>query len=101
MLAQAFLNLYNSSAVASNVIATERTVIGFFLNWIRLIGTGLALIMLTFMSLHYLNTTPIRREEIKQRIGNFAIGAIVFIGASNILYYTEQIVEQILQGVFA
>lgn len=101
MLGKEFIKMYNEATVASGIISTERTVIGYILNWIRLIGTGMALVMLTFMALHYLNATPLKREEVKKRLGNFAIGAVVFIGAGNILYYAEQIVEDIVFAIFS
>lgn len=90
-----YVNTYKASTVAQPIIAAERTVIGYVLNWVRIIGTGLALIMLTYMAIVYMNAAPTRKEDIKGRIGNFAIGAIVFIGASNILYYAQEIVVDI------
>lgn len=95
-LANPIMNTLNNANVAQNVIEAERTAIGFVLNWIRLIGTGMALIILTYMSLRYINAGPTRRGELKKNLQNYAIGVIVFIGASNIIYYVEQLVELIL-----
>lgn len=95
-LANPIMSTLNNAQVAQNVIEAERTAIGFVLNWLRLIGTGMALIILTYMSLRYINAGPSRRGELKKNLQNYAIGAIVFIGASNIIFYVEQLVEMIL-----
>ena len=39
--------------VISDIISAERSVIGNVLNIIRLIGSGLAIIMLTYMAISY------------------------------------------------
>lgn len=100
MLISQILNVVQSSNVATAIVETERSVIGFILNLVRMIGTGVALIMITYMSLHYFSTKPTQRADVRKRLGSFAIGAIVFIGASNIIYYVEAFVEQVLGDVF-
>lgn len=95
------VNLMASANIPKILVETERSVIGHLLNWVRIIGTGIALIMLTYMSFRYFNTGPTGRGEIKQRMTHFVIGAVAFIGASNILYYAEIIAEDLLKGVFS
>jgi hypothetical protein len=101
-----------SSNSASNLvdmtITAERSIIGHILNVIRVAGTGIALIMLTYMAIRYFTAdgrgSPMaaeKRAEIKgTQLKNFAIGVIIFIGASNILYFIEQFVEQIFTDMF-
>lgn len=100
MIASQILEVLNNSQVSSNIVEVERTAIGWILNWVRIIGTGMALIMLTYMALVYINVGPDKKAQMKSQLTNYCVGAIVLIGASNILYYIEQLVEFILKDVF-
>ena len=99
MVASQFLQVLNSSNVSKTILEMERTGFGYVLNWVRIIGTGMALIMLTYMALRYINVGVDRKSEVKKQLVSYTIGAVVLIGASNILYYTEQLVEFILKDV--
>ena len=78
-------------------------IIANILNVIRIFGTGLALIMLTWMAISYFTADgrgaffmAEKKAQIKgEQLKNFAIGVIVFIGASNILYFIVNFVIQI------
>ena len=102
-----FVSAKNTAATAIAVDA-ERFVIGHLLNILRIYGSGVALLMLTIMSIQYFAADgrgmPFAAEKkawIKgAQLKNFAIGVIIFIGASNILYFVEQFVEQILGDMF-
>lgn len=99
-LANPITNVLSNAPVAKNIIEAERTAIGYVLNWVRLIGTGLALIMLTYMSIRYMTARgPHEKAELKKSLINYLIGAVVLIGATNIIYYTEQLVEAILKDI--
>ena len=97
----------NTEAV-DMVVDAERSIIGHILNIVRICGSGVAIIMLTIMAIQYFTAdgrkVPMIAEKkaiIKStQLRNFAIGAIVFIGASNILYFVEQFVEQVFKDVF-
>lgn len=95
-LTNPILNALNGANVYSNIIEGERTFIGYILNWLRLIGTGLALIMLTYIGIRYIISEPPKRAELKKSLNNYFIGAAVFIGATNIIYYLGQLIEYIL-----
>lgn len=99
-LANPITNLLDNAPVAGNIIEAERTFIGYALNWIRLIGTGVALIMLTVMALRYMTANgPGEKAQLKKVFTNYFIGAVILIGATNIIYYVEQLVEYILQDL--
>ena len=97
-----------SAAGTSILIEAERSVIGHALNILRIFGSGAAILMLTIMSIQYFTADgrgmPFATEKkvlIKgEQLKNFAIGAIIFIGASNILFFVEQLVEHILGDMF-
>lgn len=94
--------------VVENVVGFERSIIGNILNVIRIAGTGIALIMLTVMSITYFTADGRsmpggleRKAALKgKELVNFAIGAALFIGASNILYFLAIFVEDIMKEVF-
>lgn len=99
-LSNPITSVLDNAPVASNIIEVERTAIGYVLNWVRLIGTGLALIMLTYMAIRYMTAEgPHEKAELKKAFVNYAIGAVVLIGATNIIYYAEQLVEYILTDI--
>ena len=96
-LSNPITSLLDGAPVAGNIIEVERTIIGYVLNWVRLIGTGLALIILTYMAIKYMTAEgPQEKAELKKASINYLIGAVVLIGATNIIYYAEQLVEYIL-----
>ena len=93
--------------VVNFFIDKERWAIGNIFNIVRIIGTGLAFIMLTWMAISYFTadgrSLPFaaeRKADIKgHQLMNFAIGAAVFIGATNILYFVSNLVQQIFTNV--
>ena len=94
--------------IVQNVVGTERWIIGEVLNVIRLVGSGIALIMLTWMSLSYFLSDGKsfpgdiqRKADVKGRqLTFFAMGVAIFIGASNILYFIVNLIEDTMTEVF-
>ena len=90
--------------LVGNIVGVERSIIGNILNVVRIWGSGLALIMLTWMAISYFTAdgrgAPWAIEQkahIKgAQLRNFAIGVIIFIGASNILYFISTIVADMI-----
>jgi hypothetical protein len=101
-------NKSTGSQVIENVVGIERSFIGRTLNMVRLVGSGLALIMITIMAIEYFTAdgrgAPMvadKKAHIKGvQMKNFVIGLIVFVGASNILYFVEQFLEQLFGDAF-
>ena len=105
-----FLNFLDNAddQLIQNVVSVERSVIGNILNIIRIFGTGVALVMLTIMSISYFTAdgrgmpgSVERKADIKGRqLTNFAIGTVIFIGASNILVFVADLIEDICAEAF-
>ena len=102
-----FLNSWADMAneqVVENFVGIARNGVGNILNVIRIWGSGLALIMLTWMSIAYFTAdgrgapwAAQKQADIKgTQLKNFAIGVAVFIGASNIIYFLLEFVKTIL-----
>ena len=105
-----FLGSWLSSAnsqLVDKFVGVERGIIGNILNIVRIVGSGLALIMLTWMSISYFTANgrggpwgAEKQADIKgKQLMNFAIGVAVFIGASNIMYYIATFIEDIFGAV--
>ena len=96
-----------NDSVVDMVTHEERWLIGNVLNIIRIVGTGIALIMLTWMAFSYFLTdgksfpgSIEKKADIKgHQLMNFAIGAAIFIGASNIIYWVSNLVIEIFKSV--
>lgn len=92
-----------NNLVVEKVTGGTTYILGNVLNVIRIFGTGLALIMLTWMAISYFTADgrsffgfAEKKAQIKgEQLKNFAIGVIVFIGASNILYLIINVVIQV------
>ena len=102
-----FLILENADPDAVNMVSEKLYwIFGNVLNIVRIFGTGIALIMLTWMAISYftadgrsLFTLAERKANIKgKQLRNFAIGVIVFIGASNILYIVTNLVYDVINN---
>lgn len=62
-----------------------KKVLGTVLNVVRLIGTGVAIIILIIVGAKFMMAAPNERANIKQYCINYVIGAFILIGASGIL----------------
>lgn len=60
-------------------------IIGSILHITRIIGTGIALIMLTVVAMKYMISAPGDRAEIKKHAIPFVVGALVLFGSTQIL----------------
>lgn len=97
-----------NNEIVDTVAGTERAIVGNVLNIIRIFGSGMALVMLAWMSISYFaadgSSLPFaieRRANIKgQQLWKFAVGVAIFIGASNILYFFSDAIMNILEEIF-
>ena len=55
------------------------------INVIRVVGTGIALIMLTYVGIKYMSAAPSEKADFKKSATAYVVGAIVLFGASNII----------------
>ena len=96
------LSQANGQAVEA-VSGALRSGIGNILNVLRIAGSGIALIMLAYMSISYFSANGSmhifgvqKQADVKGRqLINFAIGVAIFIGASNILYFIVKFVGDV------
>lgn len=68
-----------------NLNTSVKKVIGAILNVTRIIGTGVALIMIIVVAMKYMMAAPGERADIKKHAIPFVIGAVILFGSSGIL----------------
>ena len=73
-----------------------KTILATVLDVVRMVGTGIALIMLTYIGIKIMIASPSERANIKQYAINYVVGAFILIGASGIL----TIVKDFTKGAF-
>lgn len=60
-------------------------IIGIALGIVKLSAIGIAIIMLTFLSIKYMSAAPSEKADIKNQLVMFAVGASIVFGAAEIL----------------
>ena len=71
------------------VTATQE-IIGTILDVVRIIGMGIALIMLTYVGIKFMLASPSERANIKQYSMNFIIGAFILICGVGLLTIVKE-----------
>ena len=66
------------TTVAENIMGTAITVI-------RVVGTGISIIMLTYVAIKYMTAAPSEKADFKKSATAFVVGAIVLFATTNIL----------------
>lgn len=74
-----------SPSVAGTATSSVGNVAGTIVGAVQVIGTGIALIMLTVLGMKYMLSAPGDRAEIKKHAVVYVIGAVVLFGASGLL----------------
>ena len=72
-------------SVAGTAASSVGNVAGTVVGVIQVIGTGIAIIMLTVLAMKYMISAPGDRAEIKKHAVVYVIGAVVLSGASGLL----------------
>ena len=67
------------------VIQSTQSIVGTAINIIRIVGTGIAIIMLTYVAIKYMSAAPSEKAEFKKSAMALIVGAIVLFAATNIL----------------
>ena len=77
-----FTNQENDSSGASNAVTN---IIGSIIYIARIIGAGVAIIMLIVLAIQYIAASPEGKAEIKKNSTIYIVGAIILFAASAIL----------------
>ena len=70
---------------AGKVGESTKNVVGTIINVIRIVGTGTAIVMLTYVAIKYMSAAPSEKAEFKKSATAYIVGAIVLFATTNIL----------------
>ncbi len=60
-------------------------VMGTAINVIRIVGTGISIIMITYIAIKYMSAAPNEKAEFKKSATAFVVGAVIFFAATQLL----------------
>ena len=60
-------------------------IMGTIINTIKIVGTGISIIMLVYVAIKYMSAAPSEKAEFKKSATAYIVGAVVLFAASNIL----------------
>lgn len=84
------------SNTANDTIKTPvQDAVGAILSVVRIVGTGIAIIILAVVAMKYMMAAPSDRADFKKAAIQYVVGAIIVFGASNILTLLIPIIERI------
>lgn len=75
----------NANADIGQVNTKTRRVVGAILGVVRIVGTGIAIIMLIVVAMKYMMSAPGDRADIKKHAVVYVVGAIVLFGSAQII----------------
>ena len=79
-----------------NTVNTKVTsVVAAAIGVVRIVGVGVAIIMLTAVAIKYMSAAPGERAEIKKHAVPFVVGAVVLFASSGILTIIQQFADNI------
>ncbi len=76
---------YDSTTGNSDADKIAQTTMGTAINIIRIVATGTAIIMLSYMGIKYITAAPNEKAEFKKSAMIYILGAILIFAAGNIL----------------
>ena len=89
------INNLDKSNGYTNVNNKVTNVVGAAISVIRIIGTGVAIIMLVAIAIKYMSAAPGERAEIKKHAVPYVVGAIVLFASTNILKIIQDFSQNI------
>lgn len=75
---------YNATA-GSSIKDPFQKGIGAVVDVIRIVGTGVAIIIISYIGMKYMMAAPGERADMKKSSIQFVVGAIIVFGSANIL----------------
>lgn len=96
VLASNVKSMFNGdTSKVSGAVSATQTVLGTILDVTRLVGIGVAVIILSYLGIKFMLASPSERANIKQYSMNFVIGAFILIGGVGILTIVKKFAVKI------
>lgn len=92
--ATAALDSFDGSITSTSAKTGVTNITSTVLSVIRYAGSGIALIMLTFIFIKYMLSAASERAELKKNLIPFTIGAVILFAASNIVGLLKTVADE-------
>ena len=79
----------------TNLDNSTRNIVGAIVSVVRIVGTGIALIMIAFVAMKYMSAAPGDRAEIKKHAVIYVVGAIVLFGGAQLIGIIQNFAQNI------
>ena len=76
---------WTSKGYGKKLSDATQNVVATIINTIRIVGTGIAIIMITYVAIKYMSAAPTEKAEFKKSATAFIVGAVVLFASSQIL----------------
>lgn len=86
------------SADLNGAKSATQEIVGTILDVVRIVGMGIALIMLTYIGIKFMLASPNERANIKQYSINYVIGAFILIAGVGLLTVVRDFALTIKSG---
>lgn len=75
--------------------SSTRNIVGAIVSVVRIVGTGIALIMIAFVAMKYMSSAPGDRAEIKKHAVIYVVGAVVLFGGAQLIGIIQNFAQNI------
>ena len=69
----------------TDTLNTTRSIMGTIITVFQVVGTGIAIIMLTYLGIHYMFAAPSEKADFKKSATAYIVGAVILFAASGLL----------------
>lgn len=83
-------NFYNNKINGEDTTSIF-TAGGFIINFVQLVGVGMAVISSLILGIRYMTSSPNERADIKSRLIPWITGGVLIFGAVQIVKFIEQV----------
>ena len=86
--------IYTGTITSTNAKTGVTNITSTVLSVIRYAGSGIAMIMLTFIFIKYMVSAASERAELKKNLIPFTIGAVILFASSNLVVLMKTVAEE-------
>ena len=86
--------IYTGTITSTNAKTGVTNITSTVLSVIRYAGSGIAMIMLTFIFIKYMLSAASERAELKKNLVPFTIGAVILFAASNLVGLMKTVADE-------
>lgn len=89
-------NSFEGKTADAKITKPVNDALGAVLNVIRIVGTGIAIIILAVIAMKYMMAAPSDRADFKKGAMQYVVGAVVLFGAVNLMNILVKVIPTML-----